>query len=232
MIPISEWYPMLGQFSFPTVFVQLRNNEREALMRGELKGAVVRKPIARLQRVIRDLPGGCFVTTDVCAPTDSEHFGKTGKASYGLTAWRLLATSGKVREALQDGKTDRLVVRPYRRINKTREFRLFVYQRKLKGMSQYNLERHFHRLAGQEKTIWRWGKKFTEGIADFLPVDNVAVDVYISSENEFFIIDLNRWGEPTSPLLFKTWEHDWQEEKGLKLIPYPVDMKGEVSVSF
>lgn len=232
MIPISEWYPVLGQYSFPTVFIQLRREEKEALLNRELRGAVVRKVTARLQRVIRDLPGGCFISTDVCAPTDSDHFGKTGKVSYGLTAWRLLATSQKTGDALSQGLTERLAVRPYRRINKTREFRMFFHQRELKGMSQYHLERHFHRLEGQEKTIWRWGRKFADSIKQFLPFENVTVDVYITSENEWFIIDLNPWGYPTDPLLFKTWERDWEQGQGLKLIPHPIDMKGEISVSF
>lgn len=232
MISISEWYPMLGQFSFPTVFVELRDTEIRALIKGEPKSSQTRKPISRLQQAIRSLPGGCFVTADICAPTDSNHFGSSGKVSYGLTAWRLLVTSAKVREAFEQGLSRRITVRPYRRMNRTREFRMFFYQRQLKGMSQYHLERHFHRLEGREKEIWRRGKKFADRIRDFLPHENVVVDVYLSSDNQFFINDLNPWGEQTDPLLFKKWEREWDKEQGLKLIPHPVEMKGDISVSF
>jgi len=63
-------------------------------------------------------------------------------------------------------------------------------------------------------------------------MDDLVVDVYFTSDDRVLIVDLNPWGDPTDPLLFKTWDRDWAEEAGIKLIPRPVKMKGEVSVSF
>jgi len=232
VIPISQWYAMLGQFSLPTIFVQLREEEKNALLERDLDSNRARKSISRLHGAIRNLPGGCFVSGDVCAPIDSDHFGKSGKVSYGRTAWRLLASSSKVTEAFKAGKTNRITVRPFRRMNRTREFRMFIYGSELKAVSQYHVERHFHRLAGKEKEIWRRTKKFTSQIRDFLPRENIVVDIYITSENQVLIVDLNSWGAPTDPLLFKIWNRDWERELGVKLLPHPIHMDGDISVSF
>jgi hypothetical protein len=59
-----------------------------------------------------------------------------------------------------------------------------------------------------------------------------VVDVYLCSDASLLIVDLNRWGEDTDPKLLKTWDRNWDETVGLKLIPPPVAMKGDVSVSF
>lgn len=232
MIPISSWYPALGQFSFPTHFVALTPMERNALIQEETESESAKNAIARLQRCMRDLPGSCFVSADVCAPTDSDYFRRSGRVSYALNAWRMLAGSPKVSKAVQNDLTSCITVRPFRRMNRTREFRMFFYKRELKAMSQYHVERHFHRLEGEGKTIWRWGQKFATRVKPFLPDDNNVLDVYISSEGRFFIIDLNTWGAPTNPLLLRNWDRNWDEPPGLKLKPKPVKMKGDVSVSF
>jgi hypothetical protein len=232
MIPISDWYAALGQFSFPTVFIELTQDEIEALVAEEMDSPAAKTVAARIQQAIHALPGSCFVAADVCAPTDSESFGAGPSVSYGRAAWRLLASSEKVRNAFGQGLTRRITVRPYRRMNKTREYRMFFSQRELVAMSQYCLERHFGRLAKRDKEIWRRGQKFAAQIKAFMSRDNVVVDVYYTSDNQVLIVDLNPWGPPTDPLLLKTWERDWETEIGVKLIPKPVKMKGEISVSF
>jgi hypothetical protein len=233
MIPISTWYDSLGQFSFPTAFVKLRRAEVEAFLRSDPEDAAARDVIARMQLLMRDLPGSCFVSADVCAPTDSESYGTGPSIAYGLVAWRLLTGSQKVRSAFEQGLTERITIRPFRRMNRTREFRLFFQKRTLVGMSQYNLDRHFARLAKRERELWRRAVKFAEQILDFLPADDLVVDVYFTSDDQVLIVDLNPWGSPTDPLLFKTWDRDWNgESSDIKLIPGPVKMKGEVSVSF
>ncbi|MFO8079421.1 MAG: hypothetical protein R6V07_03850, partial [Armatimonadota bacterium] len=63
MIPISDWYDRLGQFTFPTVFIGLDEEERAALLappeseedRARPKEAT--SVIAGLQHAIRSLPG-------------------------------------------------------------------------------------------------------------------------------------------------------------------------------
>ena len=58
------------------------------------------------------------------------------------------------------------------------------------------------------------------------------MDVYFTSANEILILDFNPWGEPTAPLIMKTWDRDWSEEAGINLIPPPIKVGGDVNVSF
>jgi hypothetical protein len=233
MIPISSWYPRLGVYTFPTVFIELPDDEVRALVEGgDETSAGVRRTVGRLRQGMKSLPGASFVGTDLCAPTDSELFGGGSRAVDGIRAWRLLQTSEKVRAVLESGATKTVIVRPYRRMTTVREFRLFFKDRELKAMSQMNLERHFVRLALRESELWSMACEFAEAIAALLPEADCVVDIYFTSSDRIMIVDMNSWGPPTEPLLLRTWDRDWTEIAGIKLIPPPVKMKGDVSVSF
>jgi len=230
--PASTWYPNLGAFTFPTLFVRLFPDEVEALAAGRPDGPAAQAVIARLDRCTARLPGAVFVSGDVCAPTDSPSFAADPSVSSGAGAWRSLTGSAKVRAAFETGRSCRIALRPYRRMNRTREFRLFFHGRTLRAMSQYNLDRHYARLAGRQEALWQAGQEFAAAIAGLLPADNQVVDVYLCSDGRFLIVDLNAWGPPTDPLLLKTWDRDWGETAGLRLMPKPVRMTGDISVSF
>ena len=232
MSRISDWYSSLGEFSFPTVFLRLGPADVQALVQGEMHGPAAEEMMRRLQRAIKSLPGFGFVGADSCAPTDSPHFRYGAGLFAGRSAWRLVTTSEKVRNAFQRGETERLTVRPFRRMDRTREFRMFFFGRKLVAMSQYFLERHFHRLEKREDEIWTRGKDLATRIAPFLPQNTLVVDVYLCSDGEMLMVDANSWGGDTDPKLLKTWDRNWEEEVGLKLIPRPIKMKGDISVSF
>jgi hypothetical protein len=153
--------------------------------------------------------------------------------SFGKTAYRMLATSDKVTASLRSGDSTCLTVRPYRRMDPGREFRFFVRDRALSGVSQYHLDRRYARVANRESEVWKaacdWLGQLTEG----LPADDLVLDAYLTSTDRFLIVDLNSWGDPTDPLLFKTWDRDWSADKGgIRFIPKPVRMSGDVSVSF
>ena len=229
---VSDWYSSIGEFSFPTVFVRLDDRGIESLVNGQQENAAARQVWRRLQRAIRALPGSGFVGADACVPTDSPHYRQGFGLSFGRKAWRLLATSGKTRAAFENGLTERLTVRPFRRMDRAREFRMFFYRRTLVGMSQYCLLRHYARLAKRESEIWRRGRELAAKIAPLLPAENQVADVYLCSDGYLLLVDLNDWGGSTDPKLFKTWDRNWEEEAGLRLIPRPIRMKGDVSVSF
>ncbi len=232
MFAISDWYCSLGAFSFPTVFIRLTQAEKDALMADDddthAGGAVV----SRLQEAMDSLPGSSFVGADVCSPTDSPHFRPGSAITSGADAWELLATSPKVQAALREGRTDRLTVRPFRRMDRTREFRMFLRNRRLLAMSQYCLERHFKRLAKRQEEIWQRGLELAEAMAPFVPETPFTADCYLKSDGDMLLVDLNPWGPPTDPLLFRNWDRDWDGAGGLKLIPPPVTMGGNVKVSF
>jgi len=232
MIGISQWYASLGEYSFPCIFLVLEGDERDAITAGETSGPVPKRIAARLQRALRNLTGAGFVGTDVCAPTDSPHFRPGRWTSFGRSAWKLLSTSEKVRSAFLAGQTDSLTVRPFRRMDRSREFRMFFHETRLVAMSQYHLDSYFPKIVERQSDLWRSAKIFGAMIGKRLPVSTVAVDVYLTSSNRWMLVDLNAWGKPTDPLLFKSWEVDWAAAPGLKLTPGPVRMKGDISVSF
>ena len=177
--------------------------------------------------------GNCIVSVDLAAPTDTERFaGKRGAVYSARSAWHYLCESDKIRHAAAAGEATSICIRPFRSMNQTREFRLFINDRKLKAMSQYYLIRHFRRLEGYKQKYWELARDFVNHASWLLPVENIVMDIYISSADEIMIIDLNPWGEPTSPLLFKNWNIDWSVPYGLRLIPPPTRISGNVNVSF
>ena len=238
MIPISDWYDRLGQFTFPTVFVGLDDEEKAALLASDevagadTQSAAAERIIAGLQHAIHSLPGSGFVGADVCAATDSSEHGGSARVPNGRRAWEVLRGSAKVRHAIEQGLSSRLTVRPWRNMNRIREFRLFFHEGRLAAMSQMNLDRHFARFAKRQDYLWGEAVRLAGEISHGLPTDSLTVDIYFCSNGDLLVVDMNQWGPPTDPLLLRNWERDWNREIGLKLIPPPVRMKGDVSVSF
>ena len=232
MNKITQWYPSFADKTFPTVFLQL-SAEEKALLVGEHHDSNVKSNLVkRINKSIHALPGSCFVATDSCAPTDSEFFAKLKPCSNGENAIKLLTSSNKVKVALSSEDCQHLTIRPYRRMDKTREFRLFVYGGELVSMSQYCLERHFRRLEGHKQTFWEKAREFFTELKPFLTDTEAVIDVYLCSDGTFLIVDFNTWGEPTQPLLMRKWDRDWSENQGIRLIKPPMKMKGDVKVSF
>ncbi|OGV56898.1 MAG: hypothetical protein A2017_05175 [Lentisphaerae bacterium GWF2_44_16] len=230
---IPYWYPLLSNYTFPTSFVKLHEEEIKALAEGILKGAAVENVISRLALPMSAISGNCFVSTDSTAPTDTKRFqSKRGAVYSPESAWRFLALSEKVRKAASEGRVEFICIRPFRRMNRTREFRLFVHNGQLSAMSQYWLIRHFRRLEGPKQKFWEKAKSFISDISWLLPEKNIVMDIYFTSSDSILIIDLNGWGHPTDPLLLQSWAHDWDRETGIKLISPPIKISGKVNVSF
>ena len=70
-------------------------------------------------------------------------------------------------------------------------------------------------------------------IKNNLPVKDVVIDIFLESDDQTVkIIDLNCWGEPTDPLLLRTFDQDWSAVNGIKLMLPPTKISGDVAVSF
>ena len=129
---MQDWYPKLSSNSFPAVFLTLKDAEIAALAAGETSGAVVAALIPRLKLALRTFSGSRFVSVDSAAPTDTERFlKKRGAVSSAESAWAVLAESSKVRNAAAAGTVSCICVRPFRRMDVTREYRLFIREGKL-----------------------------------------------------------------------------------------------------
>ena len=227
MNKISEWYPLLGHMTFPTVFIGLSEEESQVISKGESNAALEE----RVTRAIASLPGSCVVGMDDCMATDSALFQKSKSLKSGKLALQHFAESAKVKESIDTGVRT-LAVRPYRRMDKTREFRLFVFKGQLTAMSQRHLDRHYKRLEARRDLYWEKAKNFTEEVVSYMGEGNYVIDIYFTSVADILIVDFNDWGEPTLPLLFKKWDRDWSNEEGLKLMPEPIKLGGDIKVSF
>ena len=228
---ISDWYSSFADLTFPSVFIRLHEDENQVIINDDAPDFVKNNLIARIEGVIKSLPRPCFVGLDSCSPDDVDSFAKKRFHSTAKTVLPLLQSSEKVKSALQSGQSESLVVRPYRRMDKTREFRLFVFEKQLSAMSQRNLERQFRRLEGRKEEFWSQAQDFIKEMSHFLEVDNVVVDVYFTSDGHILIVDMNKWGE-CDPLLLRKWDRDWSEASGIKLMAPPIKMQGDVKVSF
>ena len=234
------WYPVLAGHTFLTTFVKLRKDALNILIAGgdfdreeEGRNPAVKRVIEDLRQPMAAIPGNCFVSVDRCAPTDTERFaGKRGAVFSPESAWKYLVRSEKVRESARRGEVEYICLRPFRRMNRTREFRLFLWEGRLVAMSQYNLDRHFRRLEGIREKLWEKAEDFVRGISWLLPVKTLVMVIYITASGDILIIDLNPWGEPTDPLLLRTWERNWSCPAGIVLMDPPTKISGDVSVSF
>ena len=189
--------------------------------------------IEDLRQPMANIPGNCFVTVDRCAPTDTERFrSKRGAVFSPESAWKFLCRSEKVRESARRGEVEYPCLRPFRRMNRTREFRLFIRDGKLSAMSQYYLIRHFRRLERMRNFYWNQAEEFVERIAWMMPIKTLVMDIYFTSSDQILIIDLNPWGEPTDPLMLRSWDRDWSKPAGIVLMDPPTRISGDVNISF
>lgn len=230
---MPEWYPKLYKDCFQTVFIELDSPELEALKQGETDGETVKAFLPELHRVMSNFSGAKFFSVDTVAPTDTERFReKRGAVHSASSAWKVLASSEKVRAAAEAGLVSSICIRPFRRMQPAREFRLFIKNSKLAGMSQYWLTRHFRRLPARLEHYWESASALVERISGDLPVPDLALDIYFKKTGEILIIDLNPWGEPTDPLMYNTWERDWSAPGRCEIVPPPHQVSGDVDVRF
>lgn len=99
-------------------------------------------------------------------------------------------------------------------------------------MSQRFLIRHFRRLVRRQEDYWNVALRFFDEIKSALPVDTLSVDIYITCNRKVIVLDLNPWGDPTDPLMFRDWNREITEPLGCLLVPPPCMISGDVNVSF
>lgn len=228
---MPNWYSRLAVHTLPTIFVMLQQDEIESLSQGDTESDVVVKLLPRLNSAMSAFSYSRFVTVDLVAPTDTERFRlKRGKVVSAKSAWSILSESEKVRESARIGMVSCLCVQPFRTMDVTREFRLFVRNGKLVAMSQYWLIRHFHRLERRKESYLQLATEFIDSIAWSLPLKDLVVDVYIPTSRKILIMDLNPWGAPTDPLMLNSWDRDWNLPLDCHIVQPPFTLSGDVNV--
>ena len=234
MCCVSGWYLSLANYTFPTIFIRLNADEIQMFKSRDFESRLAESLIKKLEHAATLFPGNSFIHVDSCAPTDSVLFQKrNGAVNSGRTAWEFLTQSEKAQNAISEGRSERICLHPYRRMDCSREFRMFIKDTNLVAMSQLQLKRYYPKLHKRKDFIWKTAQNFIKSIVDFLPNQAVVIDVYLTSSDDLMIIDMNKWGEPTDPLLLRNWDQDWEEKGiGLVLAPKPVKLGGDISISF
>ncbi len=230
---IQNWYTRLSLYTLPAVFVYLSENEIDSLANGDSQSKNRNDIVSRLQIAMQKFSLTRFVGTDFVAPTDTNRFeDKHGAVCSAESAWNILCSSAKVRNAAQNHEVSLISVKPFRRMNPDREFRLFIKDGKLRAMSQYWLTKYLPAITKKKDFYWELAEKFVNRIFWVLPYKDIVLDIYFTSKDEILVIDLNPFGEPTDPLMLNSWNYDWNSEKGIKLIPSPTSVSGDINVSF
>ncbi|MGL4854241.1 MAG: ATP-grasp domain-containing protein, partial [Lentisphaeria bacterium] len=234
MNKISEWYVSFSDISFPAMFLPLTELEKKALIEN-IDGEEKANLWNRISAAISSLPRGVVINADSVAPTDSIFFKKRRVVHTAISSWNQLTSSEKVKKALVSQTSNCLVLRPYRRMDSSREFRLFIKDGDLVCASQYNLNKFFPKLEVRKTEIWDKLKSFFYSqVKPRLKEKNVVIDVYLCSDGQVLIIDFNDFGGETSPLLFRKFENIDKklcEIEPLRLLPAPMKMGGNVSIS-
>ncbi len=219
---VSSWYSTLADYTFPTTFVMLKDAELDLLAKGITDESEVNGIVSRISKAQNAFSGNTFVFADTVAPTDTERFSSKKGAVYSATsAWRNLTESEKIRTAAKNREFECLCIRPFRNMTHYREFRLFIYEGKLSLMSQYWQERYYHRLDAKKDLYWAKAEELVDEISWLLPSETIALDIYFTSKDQIILIDFNKWGKPTDPLLAQSWNIDWSNEHGIKILPQP-----------
>jgi hypothetical protein len=108
-----------------------------------------------------------------------------------------------------------LICRKWYDLDISMEFRCFIRNKQLVGISQRHLQ-YFEFLKKERYSILEplilefWNNQ----VSDVFPLDNYTVDVYIQrnkqriEKSRVYIVDFNIYGAPTDPLLFESWENE------------------------
>lgn len=126
-----------------------------------------------------------------------------------------------------------IFVRQYKDIPKWSEFRCFMKDRKLIGISQYFYDEVFEELKDKsDRGSIRWAiQKFFDNFKDECHLDDVVFDIWVILKditglryNERFIevklIEINPFFEHTDPCLFA-----WRNEVGQELVEFHGDLR-------
>ena len=131
-----------------------------------------------------------------------------------------------------EGNVSNICIRPFRRMDVAREFRLFIRDGKFAGMSQYHLVRHFRRLVEREAEYMALASSFVEKIAPFLPEKDIVADIYITHTRRVILVDLNAWGGNTDAKMLNWDQLQEASSPVYGIVPPPRKISGQVEVKF
>lgn len=201
----------------------------------ETSGSVVEGPkledfTNKIRDAIAKLGGSVFPKLNWSAPKDASWiaFNNSLRCSTPGDVFLLLKSSSFVTHDLTapfkdcddsseaDSHIDYcLVLRKWMDINPAYEFRCFVRDKELVGISQRDVSQSYSCIGGDHNNIrsdiisfWR------ENIENRFPLQNYVFDVYRPAKDRVLLLDFNPFGETTDSLLFSWSEMRQSEDEG------------------
>jgi hypothetical protein len=174
----------------------------------------------QIKATIKELGGKVFPKLNWSAPKDATHMLGNSMACYGPDdVYLLLKSSDFITfdlnhafdDTVNDGATVEipwhLVLRKSFNINPSVEFRCFVRDRRLVGVTQRDM--NFYEFLHKERDAFLGLIQdfFEDKLKDTFPDANFVFDVYVPEpRNKAWLIDINPWAQRTDPLLFSWLE--------------------------
>jgi hypothetical protein len=225
---IENWPDGLVRLSFPHIGIRLEEREVDAL--GALNGIGSHRfdrcreeslcgLEARLDDAIRHFPQGAFIRLGSRSPKDTAYSVITQcKAFDGRQAIRLLTSGSErvaydLRAARKASYQPWVFVRQWTDISPEMEFRCFMKNRRLIGVSQYFYQTPFSVLASPEirNTIKTVLDEFFADFSKVSPLDNVVFDValFLDKAPHVKLIEINPFHPLTQACLFSWHTSDF-----------------------
>ena len=187
---------------------------------------------ASLTSAIDDLGGKVFVKTNWSAPADAKWIMPGGSLScassgqiflllkasdllnYDLHAleWIKQQLAGKTSTATIDTSSPslHLVLKPFYSMHRSGEFRAFVYEFSLRGISQRHTSEFYPFLDKSKVSEIRdaIAACYNDHIRGVLPLESFIFDVYVDNNGKVWILDCGCFGGDSDPLLFEWSDFD------------------------
>jgi len=183
--------------------------------------------IRQTQQAVQSFPNGAFIRLGSRSPKDSWEIFKHGlKITTNDTnpLVLMLGTSERTYEDLQlaihNNYCPHIFVRQWLDIPKWSEFRCFMRNRKLIGISQYYYDQKFDEIIDNHDTI-QWAiNNFFKSFKNMSHLDDIVFDIVVllqANKNnrvwEIKLLETNPLFEMTDPCLFD-WRNNWSDFNG------------------
>lgn len=216
---------VIDLLEIPTVIFRLTPEELDimikvcdSLMDGQPITEDVNKGYTELTEKVDNLikenfPDGCFIKLGSRSPKDSWLIRDLGTCcTNGSHAMRIMFDSERIVDDLYVAKANNylpcIVLRKWIEIDPWREFRCFIKDGELVGISQYFYKDYYPEIVENKDAIENSVRAKLSAIRDILPDNSVIMDVVFNSDNTVTIIEFNPYDDLTDPCLF-----DWVIDK-------------------
>ena len=203
--------------------VHLTNNF-ELIMNGKIPDCVPHKD--EIENTISKYGGKTFFKLSMHSPKDSLFFKKRSirnnepiefSVSNASELYQCLFTSLRtildIMRSLINDIPVYIVLREYIALSRWQEFRCFIVNNELIGVSQYSDEEYFSELQGKENQILTLIRKRLKRIQGRLP-KTCILDVCIQNFNRVIVIEMNPFGCFSSASLYHNGNYEDFERNG------------------